>query len=90
MMAKDGVFLLKESFKHSSDTGKGNDGYTPLISYEFAIAMNEAGLYHVQLDELEYQYPDADKPCHPEKYWAVYKDLGVLNQQVESELRLFD
>ena len=89
MMAKDGVFLLKESLKHSTDTDKGNDGYTPLTIYEFSKAMDDAGLHCVQLDELVYQYPDADKPCHPEKYWAVYKDLRVLNQQVDSELILF-
>ena len=50
MMAKDGVFLLKESLKHSTDTDKGNDGYTPLTIYEFSKAMDDAGLHCVQLD----------------------------------------
>ena len=74
MMTLEGVLLLRDSIKDLYYTGEGNDGYTPFTLEEFEEVTEEAGLYHLKVNELEYTYPDAEQPCLKEFYWAVFKD----------------
>ena len=74
MMTLEGVLLLRDSIKDLYYTGEGNDGYTPFTLEEFEEVTEEAGLYHLKVNELEYTYQDAEQPCLKEFYWAVFKD----------------
>ena len=62
ILADDGVFILKESVKPKRSKKQGNDFYTGLTRKDYEKLFKKAGMNHLKVDELEFQYPGETKP----------------------------